>query len=119
MHLAATTPRVRAQGEEALLLDGPQEHGLLVKTQLPDLVQEEQPPVGGAQQAGAVVAGSGEGALLVAEQGGQGKVPAQGGAVHLHQLALHLAACPLELVHPPGQLGLARAGGPGEQDRIG
>ena len=45
---------VGADGQEALVLDGAQDHGLLVEAEFADLVEEQHAAVGRAQQAGAL-----------------------------------------------------------------
>lgn len=70
----------------------------------------------GAQQAGAVGRRAGEGALAVPEQGGGRAIATQRGAVHFHELALHLVAGFLEFEHAPGQVRFAGARGAREQD---
>ena len=54
---------VGADGQEALLLDGAQQHRLLVEAELADLVEEQHAAVGRAQQPGAIRDRAGEGAL--------------------------------------------------------
>jgi hypothetical protein len=88
---------VAAHGVEALFFHGLEQHGLLVQTQLADLVEEQHALVRRTQQAGPVGRRAREGALLVAEQGGRRAVAAQRGAVHFDELACHLVASFLQL----------------------
>ena len=63
---------VRSHGKEPSLLDGAEQHGLLVSSQLGDLVEEENPSVGTGQEARPVIHGTGEGSLHVSEEGRHG-----------------------------------------------
>lgn len=57
-----------AQAHETKLLHRPEELGLQSDGHLPDLVQEEGSPIRQLECAGLALSGSGEGALLIAEQ---------------------------------------------------
>ena len=110
---------VAAERKEALLLERAQQHGLLVEAEFADLVQEQQAVVGGPQQAGTVAQRAGERALHVAEERRHRRVAAEGGAVHLDERAPSPEASRLlQLVDPPREPRLARAGRPRQKDRI-
>ena len=109
---------VRAERQEAPLLDRAQEHRLLVRAELADLVEEEQPAVRGLQEPRPVRSRARVGTLAMAEERARRLVAAQRGAVHVDERALELALGLLEIVDAPRELRLARAGRPGEQDRV-
>ncbi|MCY1227524.1 hypothetical protein D9M72_397940 [compost metagenome] len=108
---------VGAHGEEALFLDGLEQHRLFVQAELADLVEKQRALVRGAQQPRAVARRAGERALLVPEQRGGRTVAAQRGAVHLDERPRHLVARLLQLEHAARQERLARARRPHQQDR--
>jgi hypothetical protein len=108
---------IGAHREEPLLLDRAQQHGLLVGSELRDLVEEQQPPVGPAQQARTVGHRPGERALHMPEQGRHRLVSAERRAVDLHHRPREQPALPLQLVDPTREPGLAGAGRSAEQQR--
>src|SRR5688500_14223359 len=75
----------RADLAHALLLDRAQQLDLHGKGQLGHLVEEQRAAVGGLVEAVAVLAGAGEGALLVAEELALHQVLGNGAAVHRHE----------------------------------
>ncbi len=83
---------VRAHGGEALLLDGLEQHGLLVDAELADLIEKHHAAVRFAKQAGAIGLRAGKGTFHVSEQRRERRVSTQSGAVHLDELALNLMA---------------------------
>src|SRR6185436_11288643 len=93
---------VAAHGQEDLVLEGAQEHGLLVWPELADLVEEEDAPVRAAQESGARLVSAGEGAAHVTEERGHRRVAAQRRAVHLDEGPRHLMPRLLQLVDAPG-----------------
>jgi hypothetical protein len=108
---------VATHGEKALFLHGLEQHGLLVQTELADLVEKQHAFMRRAQQASTVCRRPGERSLSVAEQGGGRAVTTQGGAVDLDKIAGHLVARFLELEDAPRQMRLARTRGTGEKNR--
>ena len=70
---------------EALLLEDAQNLGLGLEAHVRDLVQEQGAPVGQVELAPLAAAGSGEGALLVAEELALDELLGDGRAVHVHQ----------------------------------
>src|SRR5262249_10790852 len=72
LHLA-----IGADRQERLVLDRAQEHRLLVQAKLADLVEQEHPSVGRAQQARPALHGAGERALDVAEERGHRGIAAE------------------------------------------
>ena len=73
-------------------LQHPQQLGLQGQGQVPDLVEEERPPVGELEAPGLPLAGAGEGPLLVPEQLGLQQRLGDGAAVEGHEgLAAPLA----------------------------
>ncbi len=77
-----------AHGIHLTGLEGAQELGLQGQRQLAHLVEEEGAAGGGAQAAGVVAVGAGEGAADVAEELGFGQLAADGAAVDRHERAL-------------------------------
>src|SRR5262249_24599493 len=110
LYLAISTDR-----EEGFILDGAQEHGLLVEAELADLVEQKHASVRRAQQAGSALHRSRERALDVAEERGHGRVPAERRAIHFNERTGHLVTCLLELVDLARELRLASAGRADEQ----
>ena len=104
--------RSRAERQEPLLLERPQQHGLLVEPELADLVEEQHAAVGAAQQAGPIAQRAGERAAHVAEQRRHRGVAADGGAVHLDERPAHEAARLLQVVDAPRQRDLPAPVGP-------
>ena len=78
---------VGAERQEGLLLEGAEEHGLLVEAELADLVEEEHPAVGRAGGPAALLGRAGEGSGDVTEERRHGLVAADRGAVDLDELA--------------------------------
>ncbi|MDT4848924.1 hypothetical protein FQZ97_830310 [compost metagenome] len=95
---------IAAHRQEPFLFNRLEQHGLLILAQLADFIEKQHTLVRRAQQARTVRRGAGEGALFVPEQGGCRAVAAQGGAVHLHEIPLHLVARLLQLVHAARQV---------------
>ena len=108
---------VGADGEERLLLQRPEQHGLLVEPQFADLVQEQDPAVGRAQQTGPGGDGAGERPLDVPEQRRGRRVAAQRRTVDLDERPRQLGARPAQVVDAAREPALARAGRTVEQDR--
>ncbi len=108
---------VAAERQEPLVLEGPQQHRLLVEAELPDLVEEQDPAVGGGEQAAALADRAGERAAGVPEQRRHGAVAPDGGAVHLDERARHHPPLALQGVDPAGELGLPGPGRAGEEHR--
>jgi len=94
-----------------------QKGGLFLRLKFVDLVEEQHPAIGLAQEAGPFAAnGPGRGTAL-AEERGRGALAAQGGAVGLHQPPLDAAAEQLQFVDIGGEGGFACAGLTQKQDR--
>ena len=89
---------IRAEGQEDLLLERPQQHRLLVDPEIADLVQEEEPLVRGPQQVGPILERSRERSLDVAEKGRHGGLPPERRAIQLDEAPLNLKPAFLELV---------------------
>ena len=66
-----------------------------------DLVEEQDAPVGRAEETGPGSRGTGEGTARMAKQRRHRLIAAEGGAVHLDEIPPHLLAAALEIVDPP------------------
>ncbi|MCG3130867.1 MAG: hypothetical protein FLDDKLPJ_01641 [Phycisphaerae bacterium] len=116
LEIAGRQP-VRPERVEPLLLDRRKQHGLLLHAQFADFVEKQHAAVRLAQMPRPVARRPGERPALVSEERGHRPVAADRRAVHLDELARDLAPQLLQFVDSPRELRLARAGGPGQEDR--
>ena len=107
MRTSTTTLRSAAHRLEGALLEHPQQLGLGGQGQIADLVQQQGPPVGHLEAAGAGLDGPGEGASGVPEQLALQEVLGEGRAVELEEGLVDPSA---PFMDGPGQHLLARAG---------
>ena len=103
-----------ADRPDAAFFEGPQQLGLQHQRQLADFVEKEGAAVGVEEQALVVLAGTGEGALGVAEEFAFDQLGRDGGAVDRHEGALGAQA---HLVQGAGRDFLADAGFAEDQHR--
>ena len=108
---------VAAHGKEALFLHRLEQHGLLIEPQLANFIKKQHALMRCTQQACTVGPGARERAFFVTKQGRCRAVTAQGSAVDLNKLALHLVARFFELVNAPRQMRFTGTRGAGEQNR--
>src|SRR5450830_241564 len=94
---------IAADWQEALFLDGLEQHGLLVEAQFAYFVEEQQAPVRAAQKAGTIGTGAGKRALDMTEQCRRGAVAMQGGAIDFDEAAFQLVPCFFQVVNASRQ----------------
>jgi len=103
-----------AEAADGTVLESREELGLNGLGQERDLVEEEDAPVGGVEEAGLGVAGIGEGAADEAEELGLEKGQGEGGTVDVDEGGVGAGA---EAMQQPGDEALAGAGVALEEDR--